>query len=52
MMMQKGKLMSLIASIGIGAAAYNMMRPSHSMKRSMQNRIDKMAHQHEAFPEQ
>ncbi|MFX3618553.1 MAG: hypothetical protein ACE3JK_13610 [Sporolactobacillus sp.] len=42
--------MSMIASIGIGAAAYQMMKPNNRMGQSIKNRMNKMAEQKQMFP--
>ncbi|CAM3286705.1 hypothetical protein [Sporolactobacillus spathodeae] len=44
--------MSLIASIGIGAAAYNVMKPNNKMRQAVRDRMSKMAREKELFPDQ
>ena len=40
----------IVASVGIGAAAYQMMRPNNKVGNVVKNRIQKMVQQKELFP--
>jgi hypothetical protein len=51
--MTQGKgWMPLVASVGIGAAAYQMMRPNNKVSNMVKNRMSKMWQQKELFPNQ
>jgi hypothetical protein len=50
--MRKRKgMLSLIASIGVGAAAYQLMKPNNRWGQAIRGRMNKMAEQKELFPE-
>jgi hypothetical protein len=49
-MKQRNGLMPLIASIGIGAACYQMMKHNRAGQ-AIKGRMDKMMHQKQVFPE-
>ncbi|UAK16110.1 hypothetical protein [Sporolactobacillus terrae] len=51
MMKQRNGIVPLIASIGIGAACYQMMRPNNKVGQAVKGRMDKMMHQKQVFPE-
>ncbi|MFD2616116.1 hypothetical protein [Terrilactibacillus laevilacticus] len=40
----------IMASIGIGAVAYQMMKPNNKMGQAVKGRINKMIDQKELFP--
>ncbi|MTT31497.1 hypothetical protein GMB86_05650 [Terrilactibacillus sp. BCM23-1] len=40
----------IMASIGIGAVAYRMMKPNNKMGQAVKGRINKMVEQKELFP--
>jgi len=50
-MKQGNGIMPLIASIGIGAACYQMMKPNNKVGQAVKGRMDKMMHQKQMFPE-
>ncbi|MFC4620491.1 hypothetical protein ACFO4N_17485 [Camelliibacillus cellulosilyticus] len=47
---QRGTWMPLIASIGIGAAAYQMMRPNNRIGNMIRHRMRRMWQERELFP--
>jgi len=49
--MAQGKAwVPLLASVGIGAAAYQLMRPNNKVGKMIRNRVNKMWQQRELFP--
>lgn len=44
-------MMSLIASIGVAAAAYQLMKPDSRWGQAIRGRMNKMVEQKELFPE-
>jgi hypothetical protein len=40
----------VVASIGIGAAAYQMMRPNNKVSHLIKHRMDRMREERELFP--
>ncbi|MDN3954425.1 hypothetical protein [Sporolactobacillus laevolacticus] len=48
---QRNGLMPLIASIGIGAACYQMLKPNNRVGQAVKSRMEKMADQKQLFPE-
>ncbi|GGH88958.1 hypothetical protein JOD43_004420 [Pullulanibacillus pueri] len=42
--------MPIVASVGIGAAAYQMMRPNNKMSNMVKHRIRRMKQTGELFP--
>ncbi|WP_155995025.1 hypothetical protein [Tuberibacillus calidus] len=51
--MAQGKAwMPLLAFVGIGAAAYQLMRPNNKVGKMIRNRVSKMWQQRELFPNQ
>ncbi|MCO7177065.1 hypothetical protein ACFP7A_13295 [Sporolactobacillus kofuensis] len=51
MMKQRNGLMSLIASIGIGAACYQVMQPNNRIGQAIKGRMGKMMQQKQLFPD-
>ncbi|MFC7394595.1 hypothetical protein [Scopulibacillus cellulosilyticus] len=47
---QRTNWMPLIASVGIGAVAYQMMKPNNRMTNAVRNRMGQMWRQRELFP--
>lgn len=48
--MGKSSWMPIVTSIGIGAAAYQMMKPDNKVGSAVKGRMNKMKHTKELFP--
>ncbi|WP_188804916.1 hypothetical protein [Sporolactobacillus putidus] len=49
-MRRRRRIMPLITTIGIGAAAYQLLRRNNWIAQTVRNRMNKMVQQKELFP--